>query len=150
MLQKLQDIFYRSLIFSSRKMVVSLPLTSTCLSTSTQCLKINLAAIGATLIALVKMQEKMRKEMRREYKNFWTCRDRTDKTWCSFKVQMDEMITAYMDWDYLERKGAQGAREAVMIMDLAVIDVFGKSSSVFIACATKLRCRLVYQRNQVT
>ncbi|KAE9385347.1 hypothetical protein BT96DRAFT_1007129 [Gymnopus androsaceus JB14] len=75
-----------------------------------------------------KMREKMQDMMKKCYKDFWTRRDRTDRTWANWENQMDELVTAYMDWDLIKTKNVKSSREPVELMDLSVVDVFGSST----------------------
>ncbi|KAE9386063.1 hypothetical protein BT96DRAFT_1087389 [Gymnopus androsaceus JB14] len=77
---------------------------------------------------LTRTKEKMRKLMKRQYKDFRMHQDRTDKTWQNFAGQMDEMIVVYMDWDYVERKKVRSTREPVETLELDVVDMFGSST----------------------
>ncbi|KAE9391456.1 hypothetical protein BT96DRAFT_1001317 [Gymnopus androsaceus JB14] len=77
---------------------------------------------------LLKTKEKMWKSLKREYKDFRTCRDQTDRTWINFKSQLDEITTACMDWVYVEKHQPESCRVPKELMDLNVVDIFGSST----------------------
>lgn len=80
---------------------------------------------------LVRTKDRMMKSMKRQYKDFRSRRDRTEKTWLNFAPQMDELIVAYMDWDYAQRKSLGHHRQAMEEAELYVYDIFGVFSLLF-------------------